>query len=92
MYSEFLNQKTLNIETSRKEYTHRELRRSFYSLVKLYDSLFVFEENPNTPKTSNSTEGHFSHIKDVLKIHRGLSRSLKEEVISSILLAFFYCS
>jgi len=86
-YGQFLDQKTLNPETGKREYTHRELRRSFYSLVNFFLYLFTYEKNGNIPKTTNSLEGRFSHIKDILKIHRGLSKHLKQNILSLILLA-----
>ena len=86
-YGRFLDQITINSITGKKEYTHRELRRSFYSLVRFFPFLFTYEKNKDIPKTSNSLEGRFSHIKDILKIHRGLSRPLKEKVLTLILLA-----
>jgi len=49
--------------------------------------LFTFEQDKNIPKTSNCLEGHFSHIRDIVGVHRGLSRSHLEKVLNSIFLA-----
>ncbi len=69
------------------DYTHRNFRKAVLSLEFFIPFLFTYEQNKNIPNTTNSLEGHFSHLKDILEIHRGLSRPLKEKVISSILLA-----
>lgn len=36
--------------------------------------LFNYTLNPNIPKTSNSIESFLGHLKDVQRLHRGLSR------------------
>jgi len=86
-YTSFLNQKTINHETGLMDYTHRELRKASLSLTVFIPHLFTYEKDRSVPNTSNSLEGHFSHIKDIIGIHRGLSKPLKEKVLSSILLA-----
>ena len=48
--------------------------------------LVRYENDRNIPRTSNSLEGHFSHIKDILSIHRGMKKPLKEKVLEVILL------
>lgn len=86
-YSSFLNEKTTNIFTGETYYTHPKLRSSALSLITFLPYLFTYEKDSKIPKTSNSIEGHFSHIKDIVKIHRGLSISLKQKVLHTILLA-----
>ena len=91
-YRNFLNEKTTNSLTGEKYWTHKELRGAVLSLLNFKKYLFTFEQNKNIPKTSNSLEGHFSHIKDVVDIHRGLSRPHKERVLNSLLLASIFFS
>ena len=86
-YAEFLNEKTLNIETGRMEWTHRELRKSAYSLTNFLLDLFTYEHDYKIPKTTNSLEGHFRHINEIVAVHCGLKRCQKERVLHSILLA-----
>jgi len=57
------------------------------SLWRFLPHLFTFEQNKNIPKTTNSLEGHFSHMSDIVGVHRGLSRPQMEKVLHSILLA-----
>lgn len=86
-YRDFLNEKTLNPLTGESPFTHEPLRKAFMSLVRFTPFLFTFEKNKNIPRTSNSIEGHFSHMRDIVEIHRGLNRKHKEKVLNSILLA-----
>lgn len=86
-YNNFLNEKTTNPETGEQYWTHRELRRSVFSLVRLEKYLFTFEHNRKIPTTTNSLEGHFRHINEVTAVHCGLSRTHKERLLHTILLA-----
>ena len=86
-YRDFLNQKTVNPFTGQMSFTHEPLRKAALSLVRYRPYLFTFEQNRNIPKTTNSLEGHFSHMRDIVEIHRGLSRIHKQRVLNSILLA-----
>jgi len=87
-HRDFLNEKTINPLTGKQAYTHQRLRSAIRSLQTNLDHLFTYEKYPHSkiPTTTNSLESHFSHIKDVVRIHRGLTRSIKEKVIESILL------
>lgn len=86
-YQTFINQKSINPSTGRMSLTHEPLYRATMSLWRFLPLLFTFESNKNIPKTTNTLEGHFTHIKDIVGIHRGLSRSQMERVLHSILLA-----
>lgn len=87
-YRTFLNEKTTNSLTGISFYTHPRLRSAVKSLQVHLHLLFTFERYPllNIPTTTNSLESHFSHIKDIVRIHRGLSISLKQKMIHFILL------
>jgi hypothetical protein len=86
-YRDFLNEKTFNPITGEQYWTHKELRGSVFSLVRLQKYLFTYEHNRKIPKTTNSLEGHFRHINEVIAIHCGLAREQKEKVLHTILLA-----
>lgn len=85
-YRTFLNEKTTNPFTGESYWTHQELRQAFLSLVSFEKYLFTYEQDRKIPKTSNSIEGHFSHINDILGVHRGISRAHKEKVLHTIFL------
>lgn len=87
LYNDFLNEKSFNEISGRREWTHRELKRASSSLVRLRKYLFTYEHNENIPKNTNSLEGHFSHLKNILEIHRGLNKRQAQKIINSILLA-----
>lgn len=86
-YQQFLSQKTRHVVSGEWSWSHENLRRASLSLVNLKRYVFTFEHNKHIPKTTNSLEGRFSHIKDVLGVHRGLTRPHKQKLIHSILLA-----
>ena len=87
-YRDFLDEKTIDPITKKKSFTHKKLKSAVNSLITNFDNLFTYEKHPNLniPTTTNSLESHFSHIKDVVRIHRGLKRKMKEKLIETILL------
>jgi hypothetical protein len=85
-YATFLNEKTVHPDGSRS-YTHEGVRHAYLSIVHWYPYLFTYHTDKQIPTTSNTCEGHFSHIKDILRIHRGMSLPLKRKVLNAIFLA-----
>lgn len=86
-YREFLNEKTIHPLSGEKSFTHEGVRYALNSLVRFVPHLFTFKKDKRISRTTNSLEGHFSHINRVTSVHRGLSRSQKEKVLYSICLA-----
>lgn len=84
IFRDFLNEKTIHPVSREWSYTHEELRRAAHSLKTFQLDLFTFERHSGIPRTTNSLEGHFSHVRDIIEIHRGVSRSHKEKILSSI--------
>ncbi len=72
-HKDYLNEKTFNIETGRYWYTHKLLRRSYQTIKRAMPNMFHYLNNPKIPATTNGIEGYFSHLKNHLDIHRGLS-------------------
>jgi hypothetical protein len=87
-YHEFLHEHHIDPYSKKKVYIHRSLRSAIWSLKHNLKHLFTYLDYPHLhiPNTTNTLESHFSHIKDILRIHRGLTRSTKETVLSAILL------
>lgn len=85
-YQNFLNERTTAPISGETFWTHEELRKSVMTLQRLSPYLFTFEKDLRIPKTTNALEGQFSHLKEVLAIHRGVSRKNKEKMIHTILL------
>jgi hypothetical protein len=84
-YAAFLNEKTWHPEGG-WSYTHDGVRSAYFSVVRWYDYLFTFLIDPKIPNTTNTCDGHFSHVKDVVRIHRGLHKELKQKVLDAIFL------
>lgn len=72
-HKEYINEKTFNKETDRYWYTHKLLRRSYSTIKSALPNMFHYLQNSNIPKTTNGIEGYFSHLKNHLDIHRGLT-------------------
>ena len=87
-YHDFLNEKTTDPFTGQWSFTHKRLKSAIKSLVVNLPHLFTYRKYPslNIPNTTNTLESHFSHLKDILRIHRGLSRTMKEKVIHTVFL------
>ncbi len=86
-YRSFLNEKAVSSTTGESWYIHDDLRKAVYSLQRFLPYLFTYTRDKNIPSTTNSLEGHFSHLRDVVNIHRGASKELKQKIIHTILLA-----
>ncbi len=70
-YQSFLNEKTTHPLTGDWSYTHDGVRSAFLSLFRLRKYLFTYEHDHAIPKTTNSLEGHFRHVKRHLGSHGG---------------------
>ena len=44
-------------------------------------NLFQYIDNPGLPRTTNSLEAFFGHVKDQLRLHRGLSETRVDNFI-----------
>ena len=72
-YEEFINEKSYDEITGRWWYKHKLLHRSATHIKRALPDMFSFTRYDNIPKTSNSIESFFGHLKDHLRLHRGLS-------------------
>ena len=72
-HKEYLQQKSYNQTTGRYWYTHKLLRRSYFTMKRALPNMFHYLTNPNIPHTTNGIEGFFSHLKNHLDLHRGLT-------------------
>jgi len=82
----FLQEKTYE-ESGRWHYTHRRTRSAYYSLKRNLPYLFTYQKYPefNIPNTTNSLDGSFASLKDLLGVHRGLTRQRRFKLIREIL-------
>jgi len=72
-HKDYLQQKSYNETTDRYWYTHKLLRRSYFTIKRALPNMFHYLSNPKIPYTTNGIEGFFSHLKNHLDLHRGLS-------------------
>jgi hypothetical protein len=81
LYEDFVNEKSVSNETGRYWFTHKMVRRSFIVTSKALPNMFHYLENPRIPKSTNGLESFFGHLKDNLRIHRGLSMQHRKNFI-----------
>ena len=74
-YKEYINEMSYDDSGKRRWYTHKMLRRSTSHIQRAIPYMFNYTMNNNIPKTSNSIEAFFGHLKDHLRLHRGLSNA-----------------
>ena len=72
-HKDYLQQKSYNEKTGRYWYTHKLLRRSYFTIKRALPNMFHYVSNPKIPHTTNGIEGFFSHLKNHLDLHRGLT-------------------
>ncbi len=72
LHKDYLQEKTYNEKTGRYWYTHKLLRRSYFTIKRALPNMFHYLSNPKIPSTTNGIEGFFSHLKNHLDLHRGL--------------------
>lgn len=73
-HEEFINQKSVDEESGRWWYTHKMLHRSASHIKRAIPEMFSYTRSDKIPKSSNSIESFFGHLKDHLRLHRGLSK------------------
>lgn len=82
-YYDFLLEKTYHPEGD-WSYTHEGVLNAYRSLEFWSRYLFTYHRDRNIPNTTNTCDGHFSHVKDIVRIHRGITKIFKQKVITSI--------
>lgn len=83
-----LQERTENPFGKRKwQYTHRKLRSAFFSMRRNLPWLFMYQRYPSLliPRTTNSCDGYFSHLKKRLSAHQGISRKRRNQMLNFLL-------
>jgi len=80
-YKGYISEKSYNLETDRYWYTHKMVRRSFMTIKRALPNMFHYLDNPKIPKSSNSIESFFGHMKGHLNIHRGISYNHRKQYL-----------
>ena len=86
-WCEFLKEQIYTENKQHWQYTHRRIRSAYRSLRHNLPYLFTYQKYPELriPNTTNSLDGSFSHLKDLLRIHRGLKRQRRWRMIQEVL-------
>jgi hypothetical protein len=90
-YKDFIDKKTTNPETGKRFYTHQRTRSAYRSLRANLPYLYTYKNHKklSVKNTTNMIEGGvFSPLKILIKIHRGLSKSLKLKIVDDYLLSY----
>jgi ribosomal protein L37AE/L43A len=87
LYENFLNEKSPSEGRRTWCYTHGRLRSAYRSLRTNLPYLFTCQNKPNLkmPNTTNHCDGLFSHIKQKILIHRGISKRRRKKMIDYLL-------
>lgn len=80
-HERFVNEKSSNPLTGRTWYKHKLLKRSITVIAKALPNLFYYLYNERIPKSTNGLESFFGHLKDNLRIHRGMSLEHRKNFI-----------
>lgn len=72
-HKNYLQEKTYNEKTGRYWYTHKLIRRSYFTIKRALPNMFHYLSNPQIPSSTNGIEGFFGHLKNHLDLHRGLT-------------------
>lgn len=72
-HKSYISEITYNESSGRYWYKHKLLRRSYFTIKRALPNMFHYLQNYKIPNTTNGIEGYFSHLKNHLDIHRGLT-------------------
>lgn len=86
-YGTFINERSYTVGTKRWRYTHRRVRAAYNSLKRNLPFLYTYQKYPelNIPNTTNSLDGYWSRLKNLLSAHRGKSAERKRKIATEIL-------
>lgn len=86
-YKNFINEKTYILGTRRWRYTHRRVKSTYNSLKKNLPFLYTYQKFPELkiPNTTNSLDGYWSRLKNLLSAHRGKTKERMRKLATEIL-------
>ena len=91
IYQIFLDEKSVSSTTGKLHYTHPRIRAAYRSLRTNLPYLFTYKnyKHLSISNTTNALEGGvFSHMKNMINVHRGLSKSLKLTLVDYYLVSY----
>lgn len=86
-YGDFINERTNTLGTKRRRYKHQRVRSAYLSLKRNLPFLFTYQKYPhlNIPNTTNSLDGYWSRVKNLLAAHRGKSKERIRKIVTEIM-------
>ena len=86
-WGQFLKERTYSENSRHWSYTHKRIRSAYRSLRTNLPYLFTYQKYSNLkmPNTTNSLDGYFSRIKELLNVHRGFTTKRRYKIIQEIL-------
>lgn len=86
-YQNFINEKSYIPGTRKWRYTHRRVRSAYASLKRNLPYLYTYQKYPelNIPNTTNSLDGYWSRLKNLLSAHRGKTKERMKKLATEIL-------
>jgi hypothetical protein len=72
---EYVFRKGVVSYSKQEYYVHNDLRKAYIHLKRALPNLFTYIDHPGVPKTTNALEAFFGHIKDQIRLHRGLAET-----------------
>lgn len=83
-YNFFLRQKN---EQNINRFKNQAIRSAFASISYHLEYLFTYKEHPTLkiPNTTNDLEGKFAHLKERIKMHRGMTKNRKKKAVEFLL-------
>jgi len=86
-WKEFLKERTYSEDKKRWSDTHKRIRSAYRSLTIHVPYLLTFQKYPHLkiPNTTNSMDGFFSKLKQMLNTHRGMTPQRRYKMIQEIL-------
>ena len=91
IYKDFLDEKSVSSTTRKLHYTHPRIRAAYRSFRTNLPYLFTYKNHKKLyiQNTTNALEGGvFSHMKNMISLHRGLSKSLKLNLVNYYLVNY----
>jgi len=88
-WEDYLKERTVNTQTGKTTYKHRQLRSAYRSLKTNLPWLFTWYDHMGLgiPNTTNAIDGHFADLKNKLRNHNGLTLKRKKRLIDAFLKA-----
>ena len=80
-YLSFINQRSYEPGTRHWWFTHKNTRRVYRSLKTTLNHLFLYLDHQGLEKDTNGLEAEFTHLTDKLRIHHGLTRERRQNLI-----------